>query len=144
MTPSEFKAWFDGFAEAIGDTPTPEQWARIREQVKAIAPETRPLPVYRDPLMPRRGWDLDKVTLRGVSTGDAPPVGAVWLSGGSPIDKAADAAYERSLETGLTTGALDWSGVIQRGPRNDVRFVDQIDDIEAYRGMTGQALDALM
>lgn len=37
MTPAEFKAWFEGFGEAIGDKPTAEQWARIKEQVKKLS-----------------------------------------------------------------------------------------------------------
>lgn len=36
MTFQEFKAWFDGYAEHVKDVPTPEQWARVREQL-AIA-----------------------------------------------------------------------------------------------------------
>lgn len=46
MTANEFKAWFEGFAEGIGDVPSPEQWARIRAKVKEIrdAPQfSRPL-----------------------------------------------------------------------------------------------------
>lgn len=37
MTLSEFKAWLDGFGEAIGDAPTPEQWAKIREKLATVA-----------------------------------------------------------------------------------------------------------
>ena len=33
MTLNEFRAWFDGFSEAIGDAPTPEQWARIKAKL---------------------------------------------------------------------------------------------------------------
>ncbi len=33
MTLNEFRAWFDGFSEAIGDAPTPEQWERIKLKV---------------------------------------------------------------------------------------------------------------
>ena len=29
MTPDQFKAWFEGFCEAIDAAPTPEQWARL-------------------------------------------------------------------------------------------------------------------
>ncbi len=36
MTPSEFKAWFDGFTEAIEDQPSKKQWARIKERVSQI------------------------------------------------------------------------------------------------------------
>lgn len=33
MTPTEFKAWFEGFCEAIDAAPTPEQWAKIKAKV---------------------------------------------------------------------------------------------------------------
>lgn len=36
MTPIEFKAWFDGFIEAIDKQPTQKQWARIKERVAEI------------------------------------------------------------------------------------------------------------
>ena len=29
MTPSEFKAWFEGFTEAVPGVPTKAQWARL-------------------------------------------------------------------------------------------------------------------
>ncbi len=37
MTPSEFKAWFEGFTEAFDkQIPTKVQWARIKERVGEI------------------------------------------------------------------------------------------------------------
>jgi hypothetical protein len=37
MTPSEFKAWFDGFTEAFGGrVPTKAQWARVKDRVAEI------------------------------------------------------------------------------------------------------------
>lgn len=53
MTISEFKAWFDGFTESMGetDTPTLEQWQRIKEKLQEVAarapftfPWTAPVP----------------------------------------------------------------------------------------------------
>ena len=38
MTFNEFRAWFDGFSEAIGDAPTPEQWAKIKAKVDSLDP----------------------------------------------------------------------------------------------------------
>lgn len=56
MTPTEFKAWFDGFTEAFGGCPTKAQWARIKTRVAEI--DGRPIterhyidrywPLYRD------------------------------------------------------------------------------------------------
>lgn len=36
MTPQEFKAWFDGFTEAMSGCPTKAQWGRIKERVAEI------------------------------------------------------------------------------------------------------------
>lgn len=37
MTPSEFKAWFDGFTEALDGVPSKDQWARIKKRGHADA-----------------------------------------------------------------------------------------------------------
>ena len=36
MTPQEFKAWFQGFTEALEGTPSEEQWKRIKARVGEI------------------------------------------------------------------------------------------------------------
>ena len=36
MTPSEFKAWFDGFTECMEGQPTEKQWKRIKKRVSEI------------------------------------------------------------------------------------------------------------
>lgn len=36
MTLNEFKAWLDGFADAMGDAPTPEQWAKIKAKLAQV------------------------------------------------------------------------------------------------------------
>ncbi len=36
MTPNEFKAWFEGFSEAVDGAPTPAQWQRISEKVALL------------------------------------------------------------------------------------------------------------
>lgn len=36
MTPSEFKAWFDGFTESMEGRPTDKQWRRIKKRVSEI------------------------------------------------------------------------------------------------------------
>lgn len=40
MTNKEFKAWFEGFTEALSGTPTKAQWARIKERVAEIDGES--------------------------------------------------------------------------------------------------------
>lgn len=36
MDVKEFKAWFEGFCESIGEAPTPEQFAKIKAKVQAL------------------------------------------------------------------------------------------------------------
>lgn len=36
MTFNEFKSWLDGFSEAIGEAPTPEQWAKVNEKLATV------------------------------------------------------------------------------------------------------------
>lgn len=36
MTPSEFKAWFEGFTEAFDKPPTKAQWDRVKARVAEI------------------------------------------------------------------------------------------------------------
>ena len=36
MTLNEFKAWLDGFSEAMGEVPTPEQWAKIKQKLGEV------------------------------------------------------------------------------------------------------------
>ena len=38
MTINEFRAWLDGFKEAIGAAPTPEQWAKVLEKTETLDP----------------------------------------------------------------------------------------------------------
>ena len=54
MTLNEFRAWFDGFSEAIGDAPTPEQWARIKAKLAqarepVVGPSVWPRQTYVNP-----------------------------------------------------------------------------------------------
>jgi hypothetical protein len=48
MTPQEFKAWFDGFTEAIDKLPTQKQWGRIKARVAEIDGSPITYPVYID------------------------------------------------------------------------------------------------
>lgn len=52
MTPGDFKAWFDGFTEALGGTPTKAQWARIKERVGEIDGTPVTERVYVDRYLP--------------------------------------------------------------------------------------------
>ena len=54
MTLSEFKAWFDGFSEGVGDAPTPEQWAKIKAKIADL--RDKPAVTYREADQFRRAW----------------------------------------------------------------------------------------
>lgn len=52
MTLNEFKAWLEGFSDAMGDAPTPEQWKKIKEKLARVDAFTLPNttgPLYRRP-----------------------------------------------------------------------------------------------
>ena len=36
MTLAEFKAWLEGFKEAMGDAPTPEQWQKVLAKMETV------------------------------------------------------------------------------------------------------------
>ena len=42
MTLPEFKSWLDGFSEGMGETPTPEQWAKIKGKLAEVHMVTMP------------------------------------------------------------------------------------------------------
>lgn len=65
MTLAEFKAWFEGFTEAIEGAPTEKQWARIKEQIEKIAP---PAPVFIPPTTERFNDDWMKKYTFGPAT----------------------------------------------------------------------------
>lgn len=54
MTLSEFKAWFEGFTEAMDGAPGPKAWKRICERVKEICAEPTPLPQIVREYVPQR------------------------------------------------------------------------------------------
>jgi len=62
MTPTEFKAWFEGFCEGITDTdqPTRKQWERIQNRVAEIDGKPVTQTVFVDrywPLYPRSPYN---------------------------------------------------------------------------------------
>ncbi len=68
MTPSEFKAWFEGFTEAMDNHPTPAQWAKVKERVAQIDGKETTYPVFVDRYWPaRRYWEYPAWTY--LSTG---------------------------------------------------------------------------
>src|SRR5262245_37913344 len=76
MTPQEFKAWFEGFTEAIDGTPTKAQWKRINERVAEIDGKPVTERVYVDRYLP--------TYIPPVYTAPTPltwPYRTVWSSG---------------------------------------------------------------
>lgn len=53
MTPQEFKAWFDGFTEALDGVPSKPQWARIKARVAEIDGKAVTERVYVDRYYPQ-------------------------------------------------------------------------------------------
>lgn len=58
MTLSEFKAWFDGFTEAIGDRPSDKQWQRIKDRVAELD-GTSAVPFYIERYRPGTAYKSD-------------------------------------------------------------------------------------
>lgn len=85
MTPSEFKAWFEGYAEGIEDAPSVKQWARIKERVAEIDGRATPATVFRDRYVPyyephRRYWYAATAAPQAgvaLASNNAPASGAV-------------------------------------------------------------------
>ena len=48
MTPQEFKAWFEGFTDAMSAPPTAEQWEKIKARVSEIDGVAITYPVFID------------------------------------------------------------------------------------------------
>ena len=56
MDAKEFKAWFEGFCEGVGEAPTAEQWAKLKQKAGTLAGPLDNLnlpnaPIYRGDLV---------------------------------------------------------------------------------------------
>jgi hypothetical protein len=71
MTPKEFKAWFEGFTEAMEGMPTEAQWEKIKLRVGQIDGTPVTYPVYLDRYWPRRWVDDYPQPLRAYLSGRA-------------------------------------------------------------------------
>lgn len=72
MTLTEFKAWFDGFSEAISDIPTKQQWDRIKTRVAEIDGSPVTERVFIDRYLPLYPY------YRGYLYGPQPPAIPWW------------------------------------------------------------------
>lgn len=75
MTPKEFKAWFEGFTEAMEGQPTPDQWSKIKTRVAQIDGTPTSYPVFVD-----RYWPAARPWYR-----DGPPLWSERLLGGITV-----------------------------------------------------------
>lgn len=73
MTPQEFKAWFEGFTEAMSGSPTKEQWKRIKARVGEIDDVAVSYPMFVDRYVrhyPHYVWSTFTITS---TSGSNPP-----------------------------------------------------------------------
>lgn len=117
MMINEFRAWLDGFKEAVGDAPTPEQWAKVLAKLGEVhepvdlrpflAPATPPMTL---PLLPYGPvWVGDRtapfmpswpsVTCGGTSAGLPGWLQGATLTNMRPLDAVASAAILSDVES---------------------------------------------
>ena len=65
MTIAEFKAWLEGFKEAVGDAPTPDQWQKVLAKLEDV----QPLANFGQFAAPAGGWGTP-TAVRAVPTID--------------------------------------------------------------------------
>ena len=73
MTPLEFKAWFEGYAEGIESKPTENQWLRIKKRVSEIDGQVTTHTVLVDRYRPLWGpiWTCNVSGLGGTAISGA-------------------------------------------------------------------------
>lgn len=67
MNITEFKAWFEGFSENIDETPTPEQFEKIKAKIAELTPEHPRYPLQRD--KPEIRWAPHPVSISSKAAG---------------------------------------------------------------------------
>lgn len=104
MTINEFRAWLEGFKEAIGEAPTPDQWAKVLAKVSEVRepvdlrPFLRPNEVTRTYEVPNVPFG-PAVTCGGTSAGLPGWLKGATLSNMAPLDATASAAIFSDIET---------------------------------------------
>ncbi len=106
MTPNEFKAWFDGFTEALTGTPTKEQWKRIKARVAEIDGKTVTYPVYVDRYLPSYQTWLCRSYILGSTS--APTYTTM-------PQNSADASYSNTFNSITAMAALGRAEAISMG-----------------------------
>lgn len=98
MTPSEFKAWFEGFTECLDGTPSKKQWDRICKRVSEIN-GTPSAPIYIERYRDR--WWPAYYAYNGVPLG----VNTTTLSVGATTAVVAEPAVAKYLNYSTPLGA---------------------------------------
>lgn len=123
MTPKEFKAWFDGFTEAMEGMPSEAQWQKIKARVAEIDGTPVSYPVFVDRYWPRRlpywwnyEWNdnLQPYRIWGASmSGGSTPLGKeqVTLSCRSPNDGIGAVNFE-STKALYAAGRADFEASV--------------------------------
>jgi hypothetical protein len=94
MTPSEFKAWFEGFTEGLDGRPTEKQWERIVSRVKEIDGTS-----YVARWYPYGGWYNHPVVTLGATYGT--------MTGGLTVNGNTDTVSYSSADVMRTLGRDD-------------------------------------
>lgn len=97
MTLSEFKAWFEGFTENLGDAPTKVQFDKIKAKVAEITgtPITHTVYVDRYVQPYRQYWD--RVWTMGNISGGVVPLSYSSLAANPPQNGMGAVAFEAAL-----------------------------------------------
>jgi len=100
MTPSEFKAWFDGFTEAFTGSPTKAQWSRIKARVAEIDGKPVTERVYVDRYWPTY-WSIQRYGNPIYLNCNATTGGSVGIDNTSGMysQNASAQAYQNALTT---------------------------------------------
>lgn len=107
MTLAEFKAWLDGFKEAVGDAPTRDQWQKVLAKLQDVTPEYRTNigdligPYLRQPSIPDMPYLPygPAVTCGGTSAGLPGWLKGATLSNLSQLDATATEAIFSNIES---------------------------------------------
>lgn len=121
MTPQEFKAWFDGFTEALDGVPTVTQWDRIKARVAEIDGKPVTERIYLDrylPALPTYPVYPYRPYWSAVGTGVSNGLGNISLCVGNSSMSAGNATADVPLSAGFNSteamtslGRLEAKGV---------------------------------
>lgn len=86
MKLNEFKAWLEGFTDAMGDAPTPEQWKKIRAKLNTVTESGMDLPKFVQQPLPDRRYLDERLQVFGpeIRFIDLPPNGHGQVICGDP------------------------------------------------------------